>query len=261
MYRFYGWEHADIEVNGLTPRDFYDILTGIWCAETCAPRMRAEWSAQNPTLGQCSITAFAIQDIFGGQVFGVPLGDGNYHCFNVVDGRAFDLTSEQFGDRKLNYERVREQFREAHFAKEEKRARYDLLRGRLMGEYAVRLKHMGLNCCQAVLCAFAREAGLPAEDLKRLGAGFGVGMGCMEATCGALIAAQMLMGLKTWRGRPVLKDARALYEAFDARCGATLCHELKGRDTGVVLCACDDCVRHAAALAAALPGAEPGGGA
>ena len=38
----------------------------------------------------------------------------------------------------------------------------------------------------------------------------GVGMGGMEATCGALIAAQMLMGLKTWRGRPVLKDARGV---------------------------------------------------
>lgn len=27
---------------GLTPRDYYDLLSGIWCADTCAPRMRGE---------------------------------------------------------------------------------------------------------------------------------------------------------------------------------------------------------------------------
>ena len=68
-YRFYGWETADIkDVAGLTPRDYYNILSGIWCAETCAPRMRDKWSVHNPTFGQCSITAFLMQDIFGGKV-------------------------------------------------------------------------------------------------------------------------------------------------------------------------------------------------
>ena len=67
-YKFYGWETADIQdKNGLTPRDYYDRLSKIWCAETCAPRMRADWSEENPTLGQCSITAFLLQDIFGGK--------------------------------------------------------------------------------------------------------------------------------------------------------------------------------------------------
>ena len=28
-----------------TPRDYYDRLSKIWCAETCAPRMRADWTA------------------------------------------------------------------------------------------------------------------------------------------------------------------------------------------------------------------------
>ena len=117
------------------------------------------------------------------------------------------------------------------------------------GEIAVALKHDGYNCAQAVLCAFADETGLPEELLKKLGAGFGVGMGCMEATCGALIAAETLMGLQAYRGAPVLKTARALFGAFQEACGATLCKDLKGRDTGVALCECDDCVRRAAALA------------
>ena len=131
-YRFFGWESADIrDERGLTPREYYDLLSEIWCAETCAPRMRSDWSPENKTLGQCSITAFLLQDLYGGKVFGVPLGDGNYHCFNVVGDCVFDLTSEQFGDRKLNYTDCPEQFRETHFAKAEKRQRYELLKARL----------------------------------------------------------------------------------------------------------------------------------
>ena len=132
-YRFYGWETADIKDRcGFTPRDYYDLLSEIWCAETCAPRMRNEWSSENKTRGQCSVTAFLLQDLFGGEVRGVPLGDGNYHCFNVVDGCVFDLTSEQFGGRALSYTDCPEQTRDVHFAKEEKRLRYELLRARLL---------------------------------------------------------------------------------------------------------------------------------
>ncbi|MBR5679221.1 MAG: hypothetical protein IKX19_01085, partial [Clostridia bacterium] len=79
-------------------------------------------------LGQCSITAFLMQDLYGGKVFGVPLGDGNFHCFNVVGGCVFDLTGEQFGEKKLNYTDCPEQLRETHFAKEEKRQRYEVLK-------------------------------------------------------------------------------------------------------------------------------------
>ncbi len=115
-------------------------------------------------------------------------------------------------------------------------------------ELAVRLKHGGCNCAQAVLCAFEDEVGLSSEDLKRIGAGFGVGMGCMEATCGALVAAQMLLGLKKYEGRPILRDAAQMHRDFEDMCGATLCKDLKGRDTGVVICECDDCVRNAVEL-------------
>ncbi len=132
-YRFYGWEHADImDAEGRTPREYYDLLKDAWCVETCAPRMRSEWSRENPTLGQCSITAFLLQDIFGGKVCGVPLPDGNFHCFNVVGDCVFDLTSEQFGDVALDYRNRPEQFRDVHFAKDEKYSRYLLLRQRLL---------------------------------------------------------------------------------------------------------------------------------
>ncbi|MCM1272389.1 MAG: hypothetical protein NC225_06125 [Clostridium sp.] len=136
-YNFYGWEQADVTAvntyyeNIKTPWDLYDALSEIWCANTCAPRMRDAWSSENKTLGQCSITAFLAQDIFGGKVFGILRPGGNYHCYNVVNDRVFDLTSEQFGDEVLDYKDNPEQFRKEHFAKEEKRLRYEYLKSGL----------------------------------------------------------------------------------------------------------------------------------
>ncbi len=112
------------------PKELYDILSEIWCADTCAPRMRERWSKENQTLGQCSITAFLAQDIFGGKVYGILRPGGNYHCYNVVGDCCFDLTSEQFGDEILDYRENPEQFREVHFQKEEKRQRYEYLKKR-----------------------------------------------------------------------------------------------------------------------------------
>ena len=121
-YKFYGWQTADVSAVNKEykeikdPRHLYDLLSEIWCADTCAPRMRDGWSKENMTLGQCSITAFLAQDIFGGEVYG--------DC-------VFDLTSEQFGDEVLSYEDNPVQSREVHFAKEEKRLRYEYLKEEL----------------------------------------------------------------------------------------------------------------------------------
>ena len=112
-------------------------------------------------------------------------------------------------------------------------------------ERAVELRHNVHNCAQAVLVAFADEVDYSEQDLKKMGAGFGVGMGCMESSCGALCAAQIILGLKKYEDKPILKDAAEIAKEFEAKCGATLCKDLKGRDTGVVLCECDDCVRNA----------------
>ncbi len=131
-YKFHGWENATIQdSNGLTPRDYYDLLSDIWSTDTCTPRLKKQWNSNNRTLGQCSITAFLMQDIFGGKVYGIRRSGGNYHCFNVVGNCVFDLTSEQFGNEILNWDICQEQFREVHFAREEKRQRYLLLKSEL----------------------------------------------------------------------------------------------------------------------------------
>ena len=115
-----------------SPQELFRVLLQCWSAETCAPRLRDGWSGEDPTRGQCSVTAFLAQDVFGGKVFGILREDGNYHCYNVVGDCVFDLTDEQFGGEKLDYSAGTEQQRETHFAREEKRLRYELLRGRLL---------------------------------------------------------------------------------------------------------------------------------
>ncbi len=61
-------------------------------------------------------------------VVNMHMKGGNYHCYNVVGDCCFDLTSEQFGEEVLSYQDNPEQFRETHFAKEEKRLRYENLK-------------------------------------------------------------------------------------------------------------------------------------
>ena len=126
-----------------TPIDLYDALSSIWCEYTCAPRLRGRWSPENNTCGQCSVTAFLAQDIFGGDVYGMQTKEGGIHCYNVVDGITFDLTSEQFGNeaKELNYadSNNRKQERESpdHFLKAEKRARYEYLKRHLSTKRAL----------------------------------------------------------------------------------------------------------------------------
>ena len=110
-------------------------------------------------------------------------------------------------------------------------------------DYAARRKSE-MNCCQAVLVAFADRLGKSEAELLRLGSGFGAGMGTMEGTCGALVGAVMVAGLRTG-GSGTMALSRRILPRFRELCGATICRELKGVDTGKPLCSCEDCVRNA----------------
>ena len=121
----------------------------------------------------------------------------------------------------------------------------DALKGHLSiaGAYLI----FGLN---VVLCKDIANSQAVAPivlfTLRALGAAFGGGMGGMEGTCGALCGAEMALGLTRYQGRALSGAARALHQAFERACGASICRQLKGVDSGAPLCACDDCVRRAA---------------
>ena len=111
-------------------------------------------------------------------------------------------------------------------------------------QMAVEKKHCGLNCAQAVLCAYADIAGIDEETAIRLAAPFGAGMGNMEGTCGAITGAGLVLGLVS-KG-PSTKQMRQIMNKFRERNGATQCKLLKGVGTGKVLRECSDCVADAA---------------
>ena len=111
------------------------------------------------------------------------------------------------------------------------------------------------NCTQSVLCAWEDKIPVDHDTLMKLGAGYGAGMGCMEATCGALVGAVMAAGLLT-DGQGTGHMARATLAGFQDRCGATICKDLKGIETGTVLCPCTECVRNAVLAAGEALGLE-----
>lgn len=110
---------------------------------------------------------------------------------------------------------------------------------------AAALKATGkCNCTQAVLKVFEDKLPVDDETLMKLSAGYAAGMGCMESTCGPLIGAAMVAGSLT-DGKGTPRAAKAMVQNFENKCGATICKDLKGVETGTPLCPCPECVRNA----------------
>lgn len=110
---------------------------------------------------------------------------------------------------------------------------------------AVEFKETGrFNCTQMVLKAFEDRMDVDMDSALLLSTGFAAGMESMEATCGAIIGAVMVAGALT-EGIATPRAAAQILKAFNFRSGATICKDLKGKDTGVVLCSCSDCVKNA----------------
>jgi hypothetical protein len=67
--------------------------------------------------------------LFGGDIYEIPLASGGVHCYNLVDGVAVDLASEQFGDKAkdLVYDNLRLQDRAFRMREPEKEDRYKAL--------------------------------------------------------------------------------------------------------------------------------------
>jgi hypothetical protein len=82
--------------------DLERALRASWSERTCDPVDLETWSADNPALGQCGVSAAVIQDYLGGEllVAEVSNADGSrqgVHYWNLLpDGGELDLTREQF---------------------------------------------------------------------------------------------------------------------------------------------------------------------
>jgi hypothetical protein len=73
-----------------------------WSVETCDPADAAQWTGENPALGQCGSTALVVQDLMGGELLSAEVqhADGSrqgWHNWNrLPGGLEIDLTREQF---------------------------------------------------------------------------------------------------------------------------------------------------------------------
>ena len=137
IYRFYGWEYADRiapvkDCGAKTLGEFYLACLSAWNAETCSERFRHAWCAENPSTGQCTITAKLVHEYFGGEVLSLPLITGGMHSFNRIGGVIVDLACEQFGkDALLDFDSAIEIDAESLVADPDKAQRCALLKERI----------------------------------------------------------------------------------------------------------------------------------
>lgn len=114
------------------------------------------------------------------------------------------------------------------------------------------LHRKGYSCSQAVAVACADMVDVPKEFLLRATEGFGAGMGTMDGVCGALTGGLLIAGLKNSSGNldnpkskgATMKISKAMLTSFRDKSGAIICRELKGIDTGKMLCSCPNCIKH-----------------
>lgn len=124
-------------------------------------------------------------------------------------------------------------------------------------EKALENHKKGMNCAQAVACAFADAVGVDENVLFQMTEGFGAGMGGMETTCGAVSGAVLLAGVKNSSAnieQPTTKAgtyklSREITKQFKEKNSTLICKELKGVATKKVLRSCDGCIEDAAAIA------------
>ena len=120
-------------------------------------------------------------------------------------------------------------------------------------EEAIALHDKKYNCAQAVACAFAKEVNVDMEALFKGCEGFGLGMGGMCGTCGAVSGAVMLAGFVNSDGNiddpktkaDTYKLSKEITKRFEEKNGSLVCKDLKGIETGKVLRTCPGCIEDA----------------
>ena len=102
------------------------IIKLSWSKETCYPTLQNEWNEENPSLGQCAITALIINDFMGGKIMRCMCVDIS-HYYNFINNKIVDLTKEQFNGITPNYLSGEERTREYILSNKDTKKRYLIL--------------------------------------------------------------------------------------------------------------------------------------
>lgn len=75
----------------------FSILLDVWCRDTAYPGCQQDYDYENdPTYGQCAITATLVYDLFDGTIHKIRTNGGGTHYFNRINHHYLDLTRDQF---------------------------------------------------------------------------------------------------------------------------------------------------------------------
>lgn len=120
------------------------ILLDIWRKDTAYPSCQKDYDHENdPTYGQCAITAMLVYDMFGGSIHKIRVNGGGSHYFNSINDHYIDLTRDQFDlyDIPVEYDRNEVVPREYCGTNVNTRKRYQLL-VHLVSEWLFEHKHI-----------------------------------------------------------------------------------------------------------------------
>lgn len=129
---------------------------------------------------------------------------------------------------------------------------------------AAELHKKGYNCAQAVACAYCDMVNADEKEVFRMMEAFGLGMGDMKCTCGAVSAMVALVGMKNSDANldapktkgATYKQVKELTAKFREMNGSVICEELKGIETGKMLRSCPGCIEDACNIVEAYLTAE-----
>jgi hypothetical protein len=100
-----------------------------WSAATSADS--DGWRPDNPSWGQCAITALVVQAMCGGEFLRSTVGGISHYWNRLPDGREVDLTIQQFGPDAIYDEPPVVRDREYVLSFHATSRRYDLLLERM----------------------------------------------------------------------------------------------------------------------------------
>jgi hypothetical protein len=102
-----------------------------WCRETAHPSYQENWTENNPSYGQCCVTALVMQEIIGGDIYECTIGHRK-HFYNVTpDHQMHDFTVEQLSIPRDYTKKVKLRTRESLLRSKDVKERYNLLKTRL----------------------------------------------------------------------------------------------------------------------------------
>lgn len=98
-----GSSEFDETAVSLTLADVEAAIRHSWGIDTCDPTDAPVWTPENPSRGQCAVTALVVHDLIGGQLLEAEVlrPDGSrqgFHYWNRLVGFDLDLTSQQFAE-------------------------------------------------------------------------------------------------------------------------------------------------------------------